>query len=313
MSIRDTSKFISLILRHKPDVIGISLDEHGWANVDELIEGISKQQHFDMAMLEEIVATDEKQRYSFNEDKTLIRANQGHSVPVDVELEQVSPPKYLYHGTGEKYVASIEAQGLVQKSRLYVHLSSDYNTAEKVGSRHGKPVVYRISAEKMAKDGYVFYKSVNGVWLTKEVPVKYFKRDNFDYDIVNEIAARIREAFVAEDEDTIEEQLIPQYSWEYVQQALFAILLDDNSTSEQYNEVANVIWNAVLDGQKIKKKTAIALLYYRLGDVNSPYENNTIWSITSSLFKLDYANSEYNPLKDDKILNKLAFYGLYLK
>lgn len=180
MSLRDTSKFISLILRHKPDAIGIVLDEHGWANVSELIEGIAKQQPFDMTMLEEIVATDEKRRYSFNEDKTLIRANQGHSVPVDVELEQVSPPQYLYHGTGEKYAASIEAQGLVPKSRLYVHLSSDYGTAEKVGARHGKPVVYRISAERMAKDGYVFYRSVNGVWLTKEVPVQYFKRDSFD-------------------------------------------------------------------------------------------------------------------------------------
>ena len=310
MSLRDTSKFISLILRHKPDAIGITLDEHGWANVAELIEGISKQQHFDMAMLEEIVATDEKQRYSFNEDKTLIRANQGHSVPVDVEFEQASPPKYLYHGTGEKYVASIEAQGLIPKSRLYVHLSADYNTAEKVGSRHGKPVIYRISAEKMAKDGYVFYKSVNGVWLTKEVPVKYFKRDSFDYDTVNEIAARLREAFAAEDENAVEEKIIPQYSWEYVQQALFAILLDDNSTSEQYDKVADVIWNAVLDGQKIRKTTAIALLYYRLGNINAPYENNTIWSIASNLLDMDYANAEYNPLKDEKIIKKLAFYGL---
>ena len=231
-------------------------------------------------------------------------------MPVDVELEQVSPPKHLYHGTGEKYVTSIEAQGLIPKSRLYVHLSPDYNTAEKVGSRHGKPVIYRISAEKMAKDGYVFYKSVNGVWLTKEVPVKYFKRDSFDYDIVNEIAARLREVFAAEDEDAVEEQIIPQYSWEYVQQALFAILLDDNSTAVQYDEVANVIWNAVLDGQKIRKTTAIALLYYRLGNINAPYENNTIWSIASNLLDLDYANAEYNPLKDEKIIKKLAFYGL---
>ena len=239
MSLTDTSKFISLILRHKPEAIGITLDEHGWANVEELIEGIARQQHFDMALLEEIVATDEKQRYSFNEDRTLIRANQGHSVPVDVELEQISPPEHLYHGTGEKYAASVEVQGLISKSRLYVHLSPDYNTAEKVGARHGKPVVYRISAGRMAKDGYVFYKSVNGVWLTKEVPAKYFKRDSFDSDIVNEIAAKLRETFVAEDEAAVEKQLIPQYSWEYVQQALFAILLDDNSTTEQYNEVAN--------------------------------------------------------------------------
>ena len=105
---QETSKFIALILRHKPEEIGIALDEHGWANVDELIAGISKNQPFTMADLEEIVRTDEKQRYSFNEDKTLIRANQGHSIPVDVELEAVEPPKYLYHGTGVKYVDSIE-------------------------------------------------------------------------------------------------------------------------------------------------------------------------------------------------------------
>lgn len=310
MSLRDTSKFISLILRHKPEVIGISLDEHGWANVDELITGIAKQQHFDMAMLEEIVATDDKQRYSFNEDKTLIRANQGHSVPVDVELEEVSPPKHLYHGTGEKYVASIEAQGLIPKSRLYVHLSSDYDTAEKVGARHGKPVVYRISAEKMARDGFVFYKSVNGVWLTKKVPSQYFKRDSFDYNAVNEIAEKVLRAIADDDLDVIEEQIIPKYTWEYVQQALFAILLDNSKTAEQYSEVANVFWSAVLNGEKIRKKTTVALLYYRLGNVNAPYENNTIWSITAKLLDLDYSSSEYNPLKDEKILAKLKFYGL---
>lgn len=178
MSMKDTSKFISLILRHKPEEIGISLDEHGWANVDELIAGIAKRQPFTMAILEKIVATDEKQRYSFNEDKTLIRANQGHSVPVDVELRQVSPPRYLYHGTGEKYVMSIEKQGLIPKSRLYVHLSADCETAKKVGARHGKPVVYRVSADQMEQDGYLFYLSANGVWLTKEVSAKYLKRSN---------------------------------------------------------------------------------------------------------------------------------------
>ena len=99
---KETSKYISLILRHKPEVIGITLDEHGWANVDELIEGVSHTHKLDMAILEQIVAEDEKQRYSFNEDKTLIRANQGHSIPVDVELEEQQPPEILYHGTGEK-------------------------------------------------------------------------------------------------------------------------------------------------------------------------------------------------------------------
>ena len=174
--LNDTSKFIALVLRHKPEEIGISLDEHGWANVDELIAGIAKTQPFDMAMLEEIVSSDDKQRYSFNEDKTLIRANQGHSIPVDVEFEEKIPPEILYHGTGEKYVESIERQGLIPKSRLYVHLSADYETAVKVGSRHGKPVVYTVAAGEMQKDGYVFYQSVNGVWMTKNVPAKYLSR-----------------------------------------------------------------------------------------------------------------------------------------
>jgi putative RNA 2'-phosphotransferase len=180
MSSNDTSKYIALILRHKPEVIGITLDEHGWANVDELITGISKTQPFTLEMLEEIVSTDDKMRYSFNADHTLIRANQGHSIPVDVELEEKVPPQFLYHGTGEKYVPSIEETGLIPKSRLYVHLSSDYSTAQKVGARHGKPVIYKISANQMFRDGYRFYLSVNGVWLTKKVPPQYFKRDSLD-------------------------------------------------------------------------------------------------------------------------------------
>ena len=174
-NLTNTSKFISLILRHKPEAIGITLDEHGWANVDELIEGVSKTQPLDMAMLEQIVAEDEKQRYSFNEDKTLIRANQGHSIPVDVELEEKQPPEILYHGTGEKFVSSIDEQGLIPKSRLYVHLSPDEATALKVGQRHGKPVIYKVRSGDMYKEGFKFFCSVNGVWLTKEVPVKYLE------------------------------------------------------------------------------------------------------------------------------------------
>ena len=176
MGLTDTSKFLSLILRHKPETIGIKLDEHGWADVSELISGISKTRPFDMKMLEEIVRTDSKQRYSFNEDKTLIRANQGHSIPVDVELEKKTPPEFLYHGTGEKFVSSIDKEGLLSKSRLYVHLSKDTDTAVKVGSRHGKPVVYRVAAGKMADDGYEFLLSVNGVWLTKAVPAEYLSK-----------------------------------------------------------------------------------------------------------------------------------------
>ena len=175
---RNTSKFISLILRHNPGVIGIQLDEHGWANVRELIDGVNRSQgHFlDQKTLEDIVDADEKQRYSFNDDHTLIRANQGHSIPVDVELEERIPPDTLWHGTGEKYVSSIEKQGLLPKERLYVHLSSDGETAKKVGSRHGKPVIYRVDCRQMVQDGYTFFLSVNGVWLTKEVPVRYLSK-----------------------------------------------------------------------------------------------------------------------------------------
>ena len=176
MGLKDVSKYMSLILRHKPEAIGISLDEHGWANVEELIAGIAKNNEFNMEILEEIVRTDEKQRYSFNEDKTLIRANQGHSIPVDVELEEKEPPEILWHGTGEKYVSAIDEEGLISKSRLYVHLSKDEETAVKVGTRHGKPVIYHVLAKQMYDDGYKFYHSVNGVWLTKEVPVKYLTK-----------------------------------------------------------------------------------------------------------------------------------------
>ena len=174
MDLISVSKFISLILRHKPETINITLDEHGWANVDELIEGVAKQYPgFDMIELEAIVRTDNKQRYSFNGDKTLIRANQGHSVPVDVELKEVEPPQYLYHGTATRFVTIISKEGLKPMSRLYVHLSKDFDTAIKVGSRHGKPFVYTIDSGKMYQDGYKFYLSENGVWLTKEVPTKY--------------------------------------------------------------------------------------------------------------------------------------------
>ena len=117
------SVFISLILRHKPEEIGIALDEHGWANVKELIAGINNAgRKIDMKTLEEIVRTDNKGRYSFNENKTLIRANQGHSIPVDIEFKEVAPPDVLYHGTATKSLDSIKQQGIKSMSRLYVHL-----------------------------------------------------------------------------------------------------------------------------------------------------------------------------------------------
>lgn len=175
MSLKDTSKFLSLILRHKPQLVGLELDEHGWADVEELIRRVNRKRPLDLPTLEQIVATDEKQRYSFSADGKLIRANQGHSIPVDVELEELEPPEILYHGTARRYGAAITSQGLLKMSRLYVHLSSDVETVEKVGRRHGKPIIFRVESLRMFNDGYKFYRSVNGVWLTEHVPAKYLK------------------------------------------------------------------------------------------------------------------------------------------
>ena len=174
----NTSKFLSMILRHRPEVIGITLDEHGWADVQELISGVNNTDGhtLDRETLEEIVRTDEKQRYSFNEDHTLIRANQGHSIPVDVEPEEKTPPDVLWHGTGEKYVSSIDRQGLIPKSRLYVHLSADTETASFVFNDTATTEIYTIDCRKMTEDGYRFYLSANGIWLTKSVPPQYLRK-----------------------------------------------------------------------------------------------------------------------------------------
>lgn len=176
MNLTKTSCFLCMILRHRPEVIGITLDAHGWADVRQLVEGVSRTRPFDRATLEEIVRTDQKQRYSFNEDGTKIRANQGHSIPVDVELEQCAPPEILWHGTAEKYEASIDAEGLKPGNRLYVHLSADPETAAAVGARHGKVVIYRVLSGRMAEDGFPFFRSVNGVWLTRRVPGLYLEK-----------------------------------------------------------------------------------------------------------------------------------------
>ena len=175
MSLKDTSKFLSLLLRHKPQLVGLQLDEHGWADVEDLIRRVNRKRPLDRATLEQIVAEDEKQRYSFSADGKLIRANQGHSIPVDVELAELEPPEILFHGTAEKFFASIRAQGLLKKSRLYVHLSADIATATKVGRRHGIPKIFRVMSGKMFTDGYKFFRSINGVWLTEHVPAEYLE------------------------------------------------------------------------------------------------------------------------------------------
>lgn len=176
MKTTNISRYIALLLRHHPEKAGLCLDEHGWVEVEALIQGVRRRYpEFNRAVLDEIVARDSKQRYAYNQDKTCIRANQGHSIPVDVELKQALPPTILYHGTGEKYVESIQKVGLIPKSRLYVHLSTDIQTAIQVGKRHGQPVVYQIDTQQMVHDGFIFYISANHIWLTKAVPVQYLK------------------------------------------------------------------------------------------------------------------------------------------
>jgi putative RNA 2'-phosphotransferase len=168
------SKFLSLVLRHRPETIGIVLDQNGWTSVETLLEGLNKNNiKLDKTILKHIVETNPKKRFSFNDSNNKIRANQGHSV--DVELGYISqrPPAILYHGTGQKSVSSILETGLEKRKRHQVHLSNDLETAIIVGQRHGKPFVFKILAEQMHEDGYQFYLSENGVWLTDAVPPKY--------------------------------------------------------------------------------------------------------------------------------------------
>lgn len=167
-------RFLSLVLRHKPEAAGISLDPHGWADVDMLLTGVrATGRTIDRETLERIVREDTKQRYNFNESHSKIRANQGHSIEVDVELKKLVPPDMLYHGTATKFLDSIMKTGIQKQSRQYVHLSGTPETALKVGSRHGKPVVLALNAAAMVRDGMTFYYSENGVWLCDYVPPRY--------------------------------------------------------------------------------------------------------------------------------------------
>ncbi|HFA48947.1 MAG TPA: RNA 2'-phosphotransferase [Bacteroidetes bacterium] len=171
------SKFLSLVLRHKPETIGIELDENGWTDIDGLISKIKKYgKPIDTETLELIVKTSDKQRFAINKDGNKIRANQGHSVKIELGYKPKCPPEILYHGTGNKYVESILKTGLVKRNRHHVHLSTNMETAISVGKRHGKPVVFEVLAKKMHGDGFEFFLSENGVWLTDMVPVTYLRK-----------------------------------------------------------------------------------------------------------------------------------------
>jgi putative RNA 2'-phosphotransferase len=171
------SKFISLVLRHSPETIHLNMDENGWVNIQELIDNANKYKnmHLTLDLVKIVVKTNDKQRYIISGDGKMIRANQGHSINVDLKLECKTPPDILFHGTTTRFLDSIMKDGLKPMKRQYVHLSLTEEIALAVGKRHGKPIVLYIDTKNMHEEGYKFYLSENNIWLAKEVPVKYIK------------------------------------------------------------------------------------------------------------------------------------------
>lgn len=174
VNLKNTSKFLSYVLRHNPDKYGLTMDRHGWVSIDEII-GASERDGYPLnrSTIKEIVATNNKKRFSLSDDGTKIRANQGHSIKIDLGYASVTPPEQLYHGTATKNLDAIRKNGLQKMSRHHVHLSPDRETAKTVGGRHGKPIVLTIDSAAMERNGHLFYCSDNGVWLTDSVPVEY--------------------------------------------------------------------------------------------------------------------------------------------
>jgi putative RNA 2'-phosphotransferase len=170
------SKFLSLVLRHKPEEIGLTLEDGGWVQVEKLIKACAAYgKSFTRAELREVVETNDKKRFSFDETGAKIRASQGHSVETQIEFEEIVPPAALYHGTAEKNLGVIFAEGLKKMARHHVHLSADPETAHAVGKRYGKPVILQVETEKMRDAGFKFYVSANGVWLADAVPPEFLK------------------------------------------------------------------------------------------------------------------------------------------
>lgn len=178
-NIKRYSKFLSLVLRHKPEEIGLELDEQGWADVGDLLSKMqARGKDINQALLEEIVKTNDKKRFSFSDDGQRIRANQGHSLDLDLGLEESQPPEILYHGTAIRNMDVIFKEGLKKMNRHHVHLSEEVETARKVGSRYGKPVILEVASERMYQDGFKFYRSENGVWLTDNVPPEFIIKES---------------------------------------------------------------------------------------------------------------------------------------
>jgi putative RNA 2'-phosphotransferase len=170
------SKFLSFILRHKPEAIGLTLDDNGWADIDELIamsNASGEAVKLSRTAIDAVVRFNDKRRFAISEDGKRIRAVQGHSIQVDLQLKPAEPPEHLYHGTATRFLESILAEGLKPQQRQYVHLSRDVPTATGVGQRYGKPVVLTVQARRMHERGYAFYLADNGVWLTGSVPVEF--------------------------------------------------------------------------------------------------------------------------------------------
>ncbi|MFZ6721995.1 RNA 2'-phosphotransferase [Undibacterium sp. Ji49W] len=179
---KDLSKFLSFILRHQPETIGIELDEQGWTSISKLIEQARLHgKSIKLDDIEEAVKTSDKQRFAISEDGQKIRANQGHSVKVDLALPEVAPPEILFHGTASRFIASIMKEGLRPGSRHHVHLSAKQETARTVGTRHGVPVILTVRAKDMHDAGHTFFLSANGVWLCDTVPPQYLTR-NTDHE-----------------------------------------------------------------------------------------------------------------------------------
>ncbi len=172
--LKHKSKFLSLVLRHQPEVAGITLDDAGWTPIEALLAGCARAgTPITRSELDEVVRTNDKQRFALSADGTRIRANQGHSVEVELGYAPADPPAVLYHGTSADALPSIRAAGLERRARHHVHLSERPDTAVAVGGRHGKPVVLTVDAARMRADGHAFYRTPNGVWLTDAVPAAY--------------------------------------------------------------------------------------------------------------------------------------------
>ena len=169
-----SSKFLSKVLRHQPQILGLELDENGWTDIDAMLHAMAERKRpITREVLDEIVATNDKRRFSISSDGRRIRARQGHSLTVDLGLEPLAPPPELFHGTSPRSLDSIHANGLQRMGRHHVHLSPDVETARRVGGRRGRPVILRVRSGAMHAEGFVFFRSENGVWLTDHVPSAY--------------------------------------------------------------------------------------------------------------------------------------------